>query len=262
MEVPKQAHDEQDSNHIGKKRSDHVKKKDVPVPEGYDEQLPVFFHVPRGSTVIGGLIERPDDFFERRLSDGKIFDFSGRVYPFEGVFYGFGRIGDLDDEKVAFAAFEFMGFRDELAFCEAEPNRFLFYVFLFQGIKRSVGNDFAVIDDDYPIANVFDVADIVGSKEDGRSRIAVDLIDDVAEFLLGDHVETDGRFVQEKDLGVMDEARGDFGAHALAKGKLSDRRRVEVADFEGRNEKIDPRFRNGIGQLVELGKELERITWR
>lgn len=69
----------------------------------------------RGMTTIGGLVKRPNDFFERRLSDGKIFDFPGRVYPFEGVFYGFGGRRDFNDEKVPFAAFEFAGFRDEFA---------------------------------------------------------------------------------------------------------------------------------------------------
>lgn len=115
VQIPEQAHNEQHPDRIRKKRGHHVEKKDVPVPERYAEELPVFFHVPGDATVIGGLIERPDDFFERRLSDGKIFDFSGCVYPFEGVFYGFGGRRDFNDEKVPFAAFEFVGFRDEFA---------------------------------------------------------------------------------------------------------------------------------------------------
>jgi hypothetical protein len=89
---------------------------------------------------------------------------------------------------------------------------------------------------------VLDVRDVVRGEEDRRPRRLVEGDEQLPEAPLGQQVEPDGRLVEEQDLGVVQQARGQLAAHPLAQGQVAHRLVEEVA---------------GVEQLAELGHPAE-----
>ncbi len=101
-----------------------------------------------------------------------------------------------------------------------------------------VVDDLAVVDDDGPLGDVLDVGDVVRGEEDGGALLLVEAHEQLAEALLGHQVEPDGRLVEEQDLGVVQQARGELAAHPLAERQVAHRLVEQVG---------------GVEQLAELG---------
>ena len=101
-----------------------------------------------------------------------------------------------------------------------------------------VVDDLTVVDDDGPLGDVLDVRDVVGREEDRRALLLVEAHEQLAEALLGDEVEPDRRLVEEQDLRVVEQARGELAAHPLAEREVPHRLVEEVG---------------GVEQLAELG---------
>ena len=89
-----------------------------------------------------------------------------------------------------------------------------------------------MIDHDQPRADGLDVLEIVGGEDDGDAALAVDLGEEFPHRILGDHVEADGRLVEEEDLGVVQQRHHDLGAHALAERQLAHRAVEEGRELE------------------------------
>ena len=90
----------------------------------------------------------------------------------------------------------------------------------------------AHVDDEDAPAEALDVGEIVRGQQHGRSPLAVDPGQEVADLGLAHHVEADGGLVQVDDVGVVQERRGQLPPHALAQGELAyghvqERRQVE-----------------------------------
>ncbi len=75
----------------------------------------------------------------------------------------------------------------------------------------------------------------------GGSGLGVDPHQELAEALLGQQVEPDGRLVEEEDGGLVEHARHQLAAHPLAEREVADRDVEQLGGIEQ------------LGQLVEAG---------
>ena len=89
-----------------------------------------------------------------------------------------------------------------------------------------------------PPGHVLDVRHVVGGQEDGRALRLVEVDEQLAEAPFGQQVETDRRLVEEEDLGLVQEARGQLAAHPLPERQVA-HRHVEAV--------------RGVEQLGQLG---------
>ena len=69
-------------------------------------------------------------------------------------------------------------------------------------------------------------------QEHGRALGAVDLLQEFADALLGNHVQADGGLVKEEQRRIVQERGGQVAAHALAKRKLAHRGVQILADVQ------------------------------
>jgi hypothetical protein len=77
--------------------------------------------------------------------------------------------------------------------------------------------------------------------------------------LLGNHVQTDGWFVEQEQLRLVEERGGDLAPHPLTERELADGCLKQVADLEGFGEFVNAAFCVAIVHLVDLAEELERV---
>ena len=108
----------------------------------------------------------------------------------------------------------------------------------------------AVVDDDGPLGDVLDVGDVVAGEEDRGAPLLVEAHEQLAEPLLGDEVEADGRLVEEQDLRVVQQARGQLAAHALAERQVAHRLVEQVGGAEQLAE---------LGDAPVLGRAVEPV---
>ena len=83
-------------------------------------------------------------------------------------------------------------------------------------------DDLASVDDRDPVADPFDLAQLVAGDEDG-SALALELQNEFTDVLVGQGVEACGGLVEKHQLGVVDEALGKTDALLHALGVLGDR---------------------------------------
>src|SRR6187551_2740824 len=81
--------------------------------------------------------------------------------------------------------------------------------------RRADGDDDAVVDDGDAIAKAFGFLDVMGGHEDG-ALFRAKLLDQVANLEAYLRVEAGGRFVEEEELRVVDEGKGESDALFLA----------------------------------------------
>src|SRR6218665_7380 len=78
-----------------------------------------------------------------------------------------------------------------------------------------------MIDHDEARADGLDILQLVRGEDDGDAALAVDLGKKAPHRILGDHIETDGRLIEEQDLWIVQQRHDDLGAHALAEAELA-----------------------------------------
>ncbi len=93
---------------------------------------------------------------------------------------------------------------------------------LLDGLDRSVIDDAPIVDDDDALAQLFDVAQVVRGQHDGHALGDAFPFDEVADALLDDQVQADGRLVQIDDLWLVDQRRRQLGAHLLPQRHVAD----------------------------------------
>ena len=105
-----------------------------------------------------------------------------------------------------------------------------------------------------PLAEPLDVGEVVGGEQHGGALLAVHLDEELAHRLLADHVEPDGRLVEEQDRRVVEQRGGELAAHALAERQLAHGRVEQRAEVEPVGE-----ARRGSRRG---GRPGTRYTWR
>ena len=75
--------------------------------------------------------------------------------------------------------------------------------FIFDTSDRSVVDDASMIDNHQALTNLLNIRHVMGGKQDGNFSLPVELADEGSEALLCDHIDTDGRLVEEEDVRIM-----------------------------------------------------------
>lgn len=117
-------------------------------------------------------------------------------------------------------------------------------------------DEFAFFDDGDAVAEVLEFAEDVGGDEDGFAH-ALEFLEDGHHFDAGSGVESAGGFVEEEELGVVDEDAGEAESllHAAAEGA------DEGSLFVGESDKFEHVF-DGVfalfgGDFVASAEEVE-----
>ena len=106
----------------------------------------------------------------------------------------------------------------------------------------------AVVDHHRSLRDVLDVGHVVAGEEDRGALLLVEPHEQLAEPLLGHEVEPDGRLVEEQDLRVVQQARGQLAAHALAQREVAHGLVHEVGGAEQLAQLVDA---PALGRAVE-----------
>ena len=125
-----------------------------------------------------------------------------------------------------------------------------------------VVDDRAVVDDDGPLGDVLDVGDVVRRQEDRGALLLVEPDQQLAEALLGQQVEADGRLVEEQDLGLVQQARGQLAAHPLAERQVAHRLVEQVGGVEQLAQLGDAALLGGAVEPVDGGQHPVRLARR
>jgi hypothetical protein len=73
-----------------------------------------------------------------------------------------------------------------------------------------------VVDDEDPVAEPLDVTHVVRREQEGRAPFGPLGDEELAQPLLRQHVESDGRLVEDEQLRRVEQGRGELRAHPLA----------------------------------------------
>ncbi|MNI45182.1 hypothetical protein D3C73_995980 [compost metagenome] len=71
----------------------------------------------------------------------------------------------------------------------------------------------------------------MGGQQQRGAVLAALGVQELAKFLLTDHVQANGRLVQDQQLGAMQQGSRNFAPHTLAQRKLPDRRGKELSQI-------------------------------
>ncbi len=164
-----------------------------------------------------------DDFFDGLVFDQEVADFyRGEDLTDEvggGDFYAIeaDAVGEfvhlIDFEAVAGEGIEADRLR---AIFQGEFDLLGAEELLFELGEMAVVEDFAVVNDHDAAAEFFDVVEIVGGKEDGGAKFAIDGAQKMADVIFGDDVEADGGLVEKEEWRIVQERGGEIAAHAFA----------------------------------------------
>ena len=55
----------------------------------------------------------------------------------------------------------------------------------------------------------------MGGEDDGRAPLVIQATDEGSDPLLGHHIQSDGRLIEEQDVRIMEQGRCQVGPHAL-----------------------------------------------
>jgi hypothetical protein len=62
----------------------------------------------------------------------------------------------------------------------------------------------SLVNDHHSLAQLFHVREVVRGQNDRHVTLAVDVPDELADALFGDHVQADGRFVQKEQVRIVE----------------------------------------------------------
>src|SRR5450759_2734709 len=126
-------------------------------------------------------------------------------------------------------------------------------IVVLQGGQVAVMDDLAVVDDDDAVADVLDVAEIVGRQHHRGPALLDQAADELADAVLDGDVQTDCRLVQVEHLGVVEKGHAQVGPHPLSERDLAGRDVHELGQAEELGE---------LGQvlLVALGRDLVHVA--
>ena len=79
----------------------------------------------------------------------------------------------------------------------------------------------------------------------------------MADLVFGDHVEADGRLVEEQQRRIVQQRGGDIAAHAFAEGELAHRGVQVVADVQDVIEVFHARVEIALGDVVDSPQQFE-----
>ncbi len=119
-----------------------------------------------------------------------------------------------------------------------------------------------MVHDQDPVAEPLDVAHVVRREQQRRAVLATLGDEELAQPLLGQHVQADRRLVEDHQVRAVQQRGRDLGAHALPQGQLPHRRGQELPHLQHLDELGGPDALVGGGQGVDRGQDRERLPHR
>ena len=93
----------------------------------------------------------------------------------------------------------------------------------------------------------------MAGEQDGGLLLRIVLAQELADDLLGNHIQTDGRFVQKEDFRLVQQGRDQLHFRALAQGEFAHADVELVAHGEQFAHFCDGALHGGGGNAVDLG---------
>jgi hypothetical protein len=88
-------------------------------------------------------------------------------------------------------------------------------------VGRPGGEDLPGVEEKHPVANLLDVAHVVGRVEDRGMPLALDVPDQLADLVRDVRVERGGRLVEQEQVRVVEQSLGKVDAGGLARAELT-----------------------------------------
>lgn len=104
--------------------------------------------------------------------------------------------------------------------------------FVHQFIQRTVFDDFSLVDNDDPLAQLLNVAQIMGGQDNGGPPLLVDFLNELSDRVFRLHIQADGGLVQKQDLGRVEHGGHQVATHPLAQGELPHRGVDKTVDLK------------------------------
>ncbi len=187
----------------------------------------------------GGFAPRAFDDFEEEL-----FEVFARVIEF-------GLCAERCAERIEHAAhgggFQFCGEPDARSRADFE-----------EVLDGSAGLHLSVIENHDAIADVFHIGEEMGGKQNGFSALR-ECDDEVLHLVAADGVEARGGFVEDDEVGIVDERLGQSDAPHHSFGELADRSPSRVSEADHFEELCDARAAHRRGEVEKFAVEVERF---
>ena len=126
-------------------------------------------------------------------------------------------------------------------------------------IQWTVGQDAAVADYHYSLAESFYVVHVVCGEDDCDAALPVEAGDEVAEGELGHGIQSDGRLVEEENRGGVQQRGGEIATHTLSKAQLSDGSVEEGLKPESFYKLVAVAGVLGLGYAVDVAQQIEGL---
>jgi len=114
-----------------------------------------------------------------------------------------------------------------------------------------------VVDDDGLVGDVLDVGHVVTGEEDGAPELLVEVDQQLAKLLFGHEIETDRRFVEEQQIGGVEQASRQLASHPLAERQGSAGLVEQLGGVESLGQLGHPPGHRGAVETVDGGQHLE-----
>src|SRR4051812_20422873 len=127
-------------------------------------------------------------------------------------------------------------------------------------LELAVVDDPPLVDDDDPLADVLDVAEVVRREHHGGAALGDERADEVPDAVLHRDVEPDRRLVEVEDLRVVQQRGGQVGTHALAEREAARDRGEDLLQLEELREVGNPLAIDVLGDIEDVAQEGQRLA--
>src|SRR3989339_703281 len=111
---------------------------------------------------------------------------------------------------------------DALGIIKLFDNTYVCKFFLVNRFAENHRQQFVLVNNNYPLAEFFDIVHIVGSQNNCRIESAVVLLDKIPHFLLHNHIQSDGGLIQKQDFWGVNQGGNKLHFHSLSEREFSD----------------------------------------
>ena len=125
--------------------------------------------------------------------------------------------------------------------------------------ERPVEGEHAPVDDQHPVAEPFDVAHVVGGEQQRDAAVAPLGHEKLTQPLLREHVEPDGRLVEDQQVRGVQQGGRDLGPHPLTERERAHRGAQLRAHLELLDERAGSRAAGRWVESVDGGQDRERL---
>jgi len=106
--------------------------------------------------------------------------------------------------------------------------------------ERTIVLDLSLVDDDRPLAQRLDILHVVAGQQYGDLAFFLVVLEKLLHFALGDDIKSYRGFVQQQQIGAVEQRRDQFHPHPFTQGQFSDGLSDQITDFEQFGQFVDP----------------------